>query len=245
MPQVERSLPPYMQVAAHLRAQITSGELGAGDLLPSDRVLAQEWGISRATAQKVVTILKAEGLVETAQGSGTRVREAGPLHNSGADRALSVRRTGRIYTDGEYARIISADLAPAPEDVAEALGIAAGAPAIRRVRVTYSASDVPVSMSTSWLDGELAASAPALLRTERIKEGTWGYIESRVDRAVSTGQDRISTRLATADEAEALAIEQPAAVKITRTLFRDEEGVTVEYGVSITEGRESIYEYAV
>lgn len=245
MPKVERALPPYMQVTAHIRAQITSGELAPGDALPTDRALAAEWGISRATAQKVITILKTEGLVEARQGSGTRVRESAPLHNSGADRALSVRRTGRIYVEGEYARITRAELEPAPRDVAEALGIAEGAPAIRRVRVTYNASDVAVSMSVSWLDGALASSAPKLLDTERIKEGTWRYLETCTGRTVSTGQDRISTRLADDVEAEALGLEKPAAVKVTRTLIRDDQGVTVEYGVSVTEGRESIYEYAI
>lgn len=245
MPRVERALPPYMQVTAHIRSQITSGELSPGDWLATDRALAEEWGISRATAQKAITILKTEGLLEAVQGSGTRVRESGPLHQSGADRALSVRRTGRIYAEGEYARITTAELAPAPADVAEALGIEEGAPAIRRVRVTYSASDTPLSMSTSWLDGALASTAPALLRTERIKEGTWRYLEDRAGRAVVSGQDRVSTRLATDDEAEALGLVQPAAIKITRTRYRDEAGVTVEYGISVSEGRESIYEYTV
>ncbi|MFE4663063.1 GntR family transcriptional regulator [Streptomyces hydrogenans] len=245
MPKVERSIPPYMQVVTHLRGQITSGELSPGDLLPPDRALAEEWGISRATAQKVVTVLKAEGLVETVQGSGTRVARTAPLHHSGYDRALSVRRTGRIYSEGEYARITSAGLEPAPADVAAALGIAEGAPAIRRIRVTYSAQDVALSMSTSWLDGALSASAPALVSTERIREGSWHYLETRTGRSVVSGQDRISVRLATDEEAELLALEQPAAVKVTKTVLRDEDGVTLEYGVSVTEGRESIYDYSV
>jgi GntR family transcriptional regulator len=199
----------------------------------------------RATAQKVITVLKTEGWVETVQGSGTRVARATPLHHNGYDRALAVRRTGKIYSEGEYARITSASLEPAPADVAEALGIAEGAPAIRRVRVTYSAQDVPLSMSTSWLDGSLSSAAPALLSTERIREGSWHYLETRTGRSVVSGQDRISVRLATDEEAEVLRLEQPSPVKVTRTYLRDEDGVTIEYGVSLTEGRESIYDYTV
>ncbi|MEU7154708.1 GntR family transcriptional regulator [Streptomyces sp. NPDC045456] len=245
MPKIERAVPPYMQVVTHIRGQITSGELSPGDLIPPDRALAEEWGVSRATAQKAVTVLKAEGLVEATQGSGTRVRRAPALHHNGYDRAATVRRTGKIYAEGEYARITSASLQPAPADVADALGIAEGAPAIRRIRVTYGPGDVALSMSTSWLDGALAASAPALLETERIREGTWHYLENCVGRTAVHGQDRISVRLATAEEAELLSVTQPAPVKVTRTTLRDEDGVTLEYGVSVTEGRESIYDYAV
>jgi DNA-binding GntR family transcriptional regulator len=245
MPQVERATPPYMQVVTHYRTRITSGELSPGDPLPTDRVLAQEWGVSRSTAQKALTVLKTEGLIEAVQGSGTRVRASEPLHHNGHDRAASVRRTGRIYTSGEYARITSATLEPAPADVAEALGIEEGAPAIRRIRVTYNASDTPLSMSTSWLDGALSSAAPALVSTERITEGTWRYLETCTGRVVIHGQDRVSARLATAAEAELLHLQDPAAVKVTRTVLRDEDGVTLEYGVSVTEGRESVYEFTV
>ncbi|MFE3776127.1 GntR family transcriptional regulator [Streptomyces sp. NPDC059122] len=245
MPKIERAIPPYMQVVTHLRGQITGGELSPGDPIPSDRALSEEWGVSRATIQKALTVLKTEGLIEGVQGSGTCVRRSTPLHHNGFDRAAAVRRTGRIYGEGEYAKITSAGLEPAPADVAEALGIPEGAPAIRRVRVTYSAADVALSMSTSWLDGAVASSAPALLGTDRIREGTWRYLEDRTGHAVTTGQDRVSTRLATEEEAELLSLDLPAAVKITRTILRDGDGVTVEYGVSITEGRESIYDYAV
>ncbi|WP_399554101.1 GntR family transcriptional regulator [Streptomyces anulatus] len=247
MPKIERPLPPYMQVIAHIRDQIDSGELRPGDLIPSDRTMAEEWGISRATAQKVVTALKAHGLVEAVQGSGTRVRaSADLLHRSGRDRANSVRRTGRIYTAGEYARIVTAELAPAPPEVAEVLGISDGAPAIRRVRVTYNSDDQVISASTSWYDGALAAAAPRLLETERIKEGSWAYLEEQTGLTATYGQDRLSARLATQEEADLLGLTLPAAVKIARTILRDANSVAVEYGVSVNgNGRESIYDYDV
>jgi DNA-binding GntR family transcriptional regulator len=247
VPKIERSLPPYMQVITHIRDRIDSGELRPGDLIPSDRNIAQEWGISRATAQKVITALKAQGLVEAVQGSGTRVRAVEEhLHRSGRDRAHSVRRTGRIYTPGEYARITAADVVSAPADVAEVLGIEAGAPAIRRVRITFNADDRPISASTSWYDGALADIAPRLLVAERIVEGSWAYLEEQTGRTAVYGQDRITARLATQEEAEILDIELPAAIKVGRTILRDEDSVAVEYGISINgNGRESIYEYDV
>jgi len=247
MPPVERPLPPYMQVVAALRSAVESGRYRPGDLLPSDREIAAEWGVSRATAQKSLAVLRSEGIAEAQVGVGTRVVALpAPRHASGQDRALSVRQSGRIYRQGEYARIISAAVAPAPADVAEVLGIPEGADTIKRVRVTYGPDDVPGSASTSWFRGEWAEQAPQLLVTERIIQGTWAYIEGQTGLSVAAGQDRISVRLASEEDAELLGLELPAAVKVSRTILRDASSTAVEYGVSISgAGRESVYDYDV
>jgi DNA-binding GntR family transcriptional regulator len=247
MPKIERTLPPYMQVIVHVRSQIESGELQPGELIPSDRQMAAAWGISRATAQKVISGLQAEGLVETVNGVGTRVLgAAGALHRSGRDRANAFRRTGRIYTKGEYARIVISELVESPEDVAQVLRIEPGAPAVKRVRVTYNSDDQAVSTSTSWYDGALAEAAPRLLETARFPEGSWAYLEAQTGLSAVHGQDRIGTRLATQEEADLLGLEMPAAVKVSRTILRADDGSAVEYGVSVSgPGRESVYDYDV
>jgi GntR family transcriptional regulator len=236
-----------MQVVAALRAAVESGQYRPGDLLPSDRELAAEWGVSRATAQKSLAALRSEGIAEAQVGVGTRVAALPtPRHASGQDRALAVRATGRIYSEGEYARILRAETTAAPADVAEVLGVPVGANVVKRVRVTYSADDSPRSASTSWFRGEWAEQAPKLLETERILEGTWAYLETQTGASVASGQDRISVRLATEEDAELLGISLPAAVKVARTILRDADNTAVEYGVSISgEGRESVYDYAV
>lgn len=247
MAQIERPPAPYLQVIALIRAQIESGELVPGAMVPSDRQIAEQYGISRATSQKVLTALKAEGIVETIPGVGTRVRsmEAGP-HRTGSDRAAAVRRSGRIYRPGEYARIVSAELAAAPEDVADALGVETDAQAIRRIRVTYGPGDVILSASTSWFKADLADAAPQLLVTERIHEGTWAYVEQQTGRRVTRGRDSIDVRTATSEDAALLGVEAGAALKLLQVTYTDADGETIEFGVSLSpSGRPSAYEYEV
>lgn len=64
---------PREQAAAWLRERISSGELGPQ--LPSQMELAELLGISPKTVQKVLDILKAEGLVYGRPGRGTFVRK--------------------------------------------------------------------------------------------------------------------------------------------------------------------------
>ena len=66
--------PPYLQVAAILRARIKSGELPPRRRLPSIAGLVQEYGIARTTAAKALKVLVDEGLAEVVHGMGTYVR---------------------------------------------------------------------------------------------------------------------------------------------------------------------------
>jgi DNA-binding GntR family transcriptional regulator len=60
-----------------LRAQIESGELPAGRIVPSENTLSQQHGLARGTVVKALDALEREGLVERIQGRGTFVRRDG------------------------------------------------------------------------------------------------------------------------------------------------------------------------
>src|ERR1700760_1880907 len=123
-PDLERT-PPYMQVVKHLKAQIVNGILKDGERIPSVRKIAEEWGISQATALKAIATLRGDGLVESRVGAGTTVRSQG-LHRSALDRFSRMLAHGHIYAPGEYAMITAAEIAPAPAHIADALGISEG-----------------------------------------------------------------------------------------------------------------------
>lgn len=63
-------LPLYLQLAKHLRGQITSGKLGADAALPAERELAEIFSVSRVTVRKALASLATEGLLINKQGSG-------------------------------------------------------------------------------------------------------------------------------------------------------------------------------
>lgn len=243
-PQVERTPPPYLQITQHYRDLIRRGELRDGDRLPSARQMVDLWGVAHATAAKVLATLRAEGLVETTSGGGggtvVAVRDVGQTPR---DRVMAVRSWGRIYPKGEHARVAAAELVGAPEHVAAALGLQPGAPVIRRHRVTYR-GDVPVSASTSWYDGDLAEAAPDLLATERIRQGTPGYIEQQTGRTARHGRDQFTAALADAEIAADLGIAEDSPVLVGRNWFRDAQGEVLEYGEYVSKPeRWQTYEY--
>ena len=69
---------PYLRIAAELRRRIASGELAAGDRVPSVRQIIRDHGVAMATAGKVIGVLRDEGLVRALPGVGTVVAGPGP-----------------------------------------------------------------------------------------------------------------------------------------------------------------------
>lgn len=72
------------QIAQAILERIHRGELKVGDRLPPESALAQHFGVSRAAVREAIARLRAEGRVETIQGSGAYVRDPEML-NDGLD----------------------------------------------------------------------------------------------------------------------------------------------------------------
>jgi DNA-binding GntR family transcriptional regulator len=232
MPRFKQAPPKYVQMADYVRDRIRRGELRPGDEVPSERQLAAEWGVARPTATKALDVLRREGLLAGRRGAGTFVTEPRKLRRQAEDRYLRSRETGRIYLSNERAQILRAELVDAPEHVARLLGVLEGATVVRRERLTLR-DDHPVELSTSWFYGDVAKVAPRLLETTRILEGTLSYVESTTGRMATMARDRVSARLATADERELLALSEPSAVVLTHHIVLDADDLVMDFSESV------------
>jgi DNA-binding transcriptional MocR family regulator len=69
----EGSGPLHRKLSDALRTAVGQGRLPAGERLPSERDLALRLAVSRSTVVTAYDTLRAEGVVESRQGSGTRI----------------------------------------------------------------------------------------------------------------------------------------------------------------------------
>ena len=67
--------PIYQQISAQLKAQIVSGMLKPGELLPSIRALAKDLKVSVITTKRAYDELESEGYLTTVAGKGCFVAE--------------------------------------------------------------------------------------------------------------------------------------------------------------------------
>src|SRR5512132_3330373 len=131
--------PVYRQIADHVRALITGGQLAPGDQIPSERELIQQFGASRGTIRQAVGQLRSEGLIEVEHGRGAYVRSHPPVRRLAFDRfARRHRKAGHAaylaemegegrQTDVEIMRV---GRPPSPADLAERLALSEGDPVL-------------------------------------------------------------------------------------------------------------------
>ena len=70
-----KKVPIYEQIKVFICTKIRKGEWIAGNPVPSESALMQQFGVSRMTVNRALRELMAEGVVRRVQGSGTFVAE--------------------------------------------------------------------------------------------------------------------------------------------------------------------------
>jgi DNA-binding FadR family transcriptional regulator len=110
----------YRKIARQLSDLIVSGEFAAGQRLPSERELAEQFGVSRPSVREALIALEIEGKVEVRVGAGVFVSETPPAGK--AQPALANEDQGegpfellqaRMTVEGETAALASSGATPA------------------------------------------------------------------------------------------------------------------------------------
>jgi GntR family transcriptional regulator len=212
--------PRSQQIAADLRAAIMSGDLIAGDRLPSTAELGNRYGVPGATIQNALSILKSEGYLEGRTGVGVFVRGTPQQTITPAD---YVTHTG---ADAPYAWIVEASRrgeqggsqlldvgeVPAPAEVAYAFGIGRGAPVVRRYQL-LTLDDEPVELVSTYYPVGLARGT-ALAERRKIRGGAAAVL-AELAQQPSRFEDVVSARPATTEEF--VRLELPTEVPVLRT----------------------------
>lgn len=73
----------WTQIRDELKARIAKGTYRAGQVLPSETTLVDEFGVARNTVRKAIKALREEGLVHTVPHLGSFVAENAPAPQSG------------------------------------------------------------------------------------------------------------------------------------------------------------------
>jgi DNA-binding GntR family transcriptional regulator len=163
------------------------------------------------------------------------------------DLVQAARGGRRLYPDGHYAVIRSAQLHPAPEHVAHALDVMPGTAVIRREREHRDADGELLSVSVSWFVAGLEEEGCVrLLECERIPEGTPNYIAAVTGLAVVRGRDWVTTVEADQEQAAMMGVAVGSPAQHVLTYWVDADGDTVELGESLAgPGQSIIYDYTV
>ncbi|MFG6138083.1 FadR/GntR family transcriptional regulator [Halomonas sp. B23F22_10] len=97
--QTIRSQRLYRQIADQLQQLISDGEFPPGTLLPPERDLAQQMGVSRASVREALIALEVVGLVEVRVGHGVLVKEVDAMPSGSVMQAAARKEPWALDPD--------------------------------------------------------------------------------------------------------------------------------------------------
>jgi len=223
---IQRPEPIRDQVADLIREDIRTGIYPPGSQLPSIGELARQYGVSETTIKAALIRLGTEGRIISRQGRPATVAESVPLIWQDD---LVVSEDG-FYTMLERAgarpaTITTVDRGPAPEHVADALGIETGTEVVIRHRVMRAEGGPPLCIAVSYFPADVADAAPAL--ADKNQHGMPTHLRNAFGPTWS--QDICDARRATELEAQMLQVEPGSPVAIRKGQTLDREGRVLHY----------------
>jgi GntR family transcriptional regulator len=225
MPISQAAQPLYHRVYQEIVREIEGGTLQPGDRLPSERLICDELGVSRATVRRAIEDLIADGLVEN-RGRGSYI--AGDAVGEPPNTLMSLSEVARSRGLDAGARVLGLDVRPATIDEAEAFGIAPGAEVfeLRRLRML---DGLPISIDVNRVPLRLLPEAPYMdFTTASLYEAL-----DRAGHAPGRADYQIEARGADGSEAELLDLAQGEPVLFAITEAITEDGRVIDLGRTV------------
>ena len=211
-------VPRYFAVKAQLLGLID--ELGVGTMLPSERELAERFGVARLTLRQAVSELVLDGRLRRQQGKGTFVsppKHVQPLALVSYTEAMRERGIVPGRTP------ITTETLPCGAELAEELALTAGDPVLHYERV-LTADGERVGLESTYLP---AGRFPDML--DRFDPATSLYAFLRAaDVRFAEARERIETVLATPREALLIGTNPALPMLLVHRVSYDPDGRPIE-----------------
>jgi GntR family glv operon transcriptional regulator len=217
----------YKNIVNLLKKRINSPLYNVGDLLPSEKELAELYSVSRNTLRKALKELENEGLVERRHGSGTVLRnkhfQASLTH---LDSFTEIARNeGKIPTS----QILKFELQAASEEIAKGLHLQCGEPVYYAKRLRFI-NNIAMQLEETWLS---AARFPDLT-IAHMKKSKFSYIEKECGVKIEGCYESMLPILPSAELAALLHISTQDPIIKMHTQAIDEQQNPIDYSILYT-----------
>ncbi|HEY8584004.1 MAG TPA: GntR family transcriptional regulator [Capillimicrobium sp.] len=200
--------------------------LEPGSPLPSERELAERYGLARMTVRTEIERLAAEGLVYRLQGRGTFVAEP-RVAQAGTFSSFSEDMRARGLQPGSVVR--SAGLAEPSAAVAVALELVPGDPVLELDRLR-TADGRPMALEQAWLP---LRRFPGADEVDWSTSSLFEVLGTRFGIALDDAEQRIVAVAIEPVDAEPLGVPSASPGLRFETLARDADGVPAYFAVSL------------
>lgn len=223
-------IPLYYQLVEKLSEQIRLGELKPGDQLPSERVMSEDYNISRMTVRQAIGYLIKAGQLVAQQGLGTFVAEPklayNPLHLLGFTEEMMLKGEETSSRVLEQVKVVP------PVRIATELELTPEQATIKIVRVRLS-GETPLLLEIVYLPFSLCAG----VETEDLEnQSLYTLLETRYGLRLNRAHQTFEATIANDYEAELFGIPKGTGMILLEGVTYTDTGQPVEHFKAIYRG---------
>ena len=226
-PDKAKSVPAYAQIAEKMTILLRNGVLAPGSPLPPERILCEEFGVSRMTLRQAFKTLEGEGLLESHRGRGTFVA---------SKRLRKQQQELRSFTEEIVARggvpesrLLSFKTVAPDHSASEFFGLKEE-DTLYEIRRLRSSDGVAMAVETVRIPQDLC---PGLARFDIVRHSLYEVLETEYGVVPGTCVEEISADLVTVADRKLLGLSARAAVLVIRRKTHTDSGRAFELTRSI------------
>jgi GntR family transcriptional regulator len=227
-PSLEKNnIPLYVQLEQIIKSQIMTGELLAGEQIPTEKEFAETYRVSSITVRQAVLNLVKEGLLLRKQGKGTFVKQ-GPMNVKNI-MTLNVRgNINDVVPEGlasQKVKVLDMVRTNSSARVAKALGMTEGEE-VFRIRRTRSDNNVLLSYVKNYLPPDIGEK---IAKEDLLALPMLNILRNKLGLPLRTGVQSLMAVIADYEIASALSIRISSPVLYLETIIFAEGERSIEF----------------
>ncbi|KHD86406.1 GntR family transcriptional regulator [Heyndrickxia ginsengihumi] len=218
----ESPIPIYFQIQEYIRKMVESGEWEVGDAIPSERILSEQFSVSRMTIRQAVQGLVDEGLLTRKRGSGTFIssqKVEQPLEGRTSFTKLMEDRGMKPSSE-----IIAFQQRKAEGTEIKALKLSEDALVLLIERIRYG-DDIPIALEKIVTPWEISKD----ITKEELNQSFYQFLERKKGLKLGNGTQSIEAVAADERVAQLLKINNGSPVLSIERVTTLASGVPFEY----------------
>ena len=204
-----RKAPVYLQIREAIYNKIISGEYKAGEKLPAEEKLAEEYGVSRMTVNKALMELVSREYLTRIQGSGTYVSK---MRREGTDTIVLEKKM--VTPNKEVAEILN-------------ISITSRVMFLKRLRKVH---ENPIVVQESYLSSKVSEK---LFNVDYNQYSLYDSLKEICQTEIVRAKDTVEAKAATGEVCDWLEAEEGFPVLVARRVAYDAENDPIELSNSI------------
>jgi len=217
-------LPLYLQLKEWLISQIEEGNFAAGNQIPAEATLMQQFSLSRGTVRQALNELVHEGCLYRLHGKGTFVSAPRVEHRM-AQVLMSLAEDMDEQGIPFSSKVLSQSIIVAGDGLASRLHIAPKDKVIFLERLGYAKGE-PIVVGNTYVPAFLC---PNLINEDLTNCSLYKLLEAKYSIKARTARRTLEPALADEHEARLLAIKKGSPIHLMETVAYDESEQPVEY----------------